>query len=476
MLPDATQNRTAAQESPWLDLLAALILVAGIGAIVSWSWSSPPFEPIADPEGALSLLVSRSMDLEESLDDVSDWERLLFETISGETADWDEVIAWYEELGRHSHDGVIQIRLGILEGEAGELEDLEARLGQWTAPADPLPLYGRLLEAAYLDRRITPAEASRLLAELAEILPPGWFQDRLALRLAERTDDHELSDRTQAGADLREEILLARARGFLLLELLIVALGAGALAVVFVPRLRDPSRVRIGWASVPPRWSGRAGTLVLLRGGAAGILVIVAFTLWGTEGALSQLVMVPLFHAPLLWLAVHHLFRPNGLGFADGLGLRPEQGRGGRLVLAVAALSAAGLMVDWVIAWLAEPLGLSMHWTDWFDPALVWGSAAQAGLTLIDYLVFAPIFEEIVFRGLLFGTLRRRLPFLPAALLSALLFSLAHGYGLLGLVSIGASGMIWAWAYERTGSLLPGMLAHSVNNLLFCLGLMLMLR
>ena len=38
------------------------------------------------------------------------------------------------------------------------------------------------------------------------------------------------------------------------------------------------------------------------------------------------------------------------------------------------------------------------------------------------------------------------------------------------------SGVLWAWIYERTGSLLPSMVAHTVNNLTVALTLTAMLR
>jgi hypothetical protein len=65
---------------------------------------------------------------------------------------------------------------------------------------------------------------------------------------------------------------------------------------------------------------------------------------------------------------------------------------------------------------------------------------------------------------------------LPAAFISAGLFALAHGYGLIGCVSVLWSGFLWAWIYEKTGSLIPGMIAHALNNLLVCLTVMALLR
>jgi membrane protease YdiL (CAAX protease family) len=125
---------------------------------------------------------------------------------------------------------------------------------------------------------------------------------------------------------------------------------------------------------------------------------------------------------------------------------------------------------------VAEPLDLSSHWTEWFDEDLIWGGAAVVTVSLVEYVLFAPLFEELVFRGLLFATLRRRFGFGLSATLSAAIFALAHGYGLLGFASVIFSGLLWAWVYEKTGSLLPGMAAHALNNLMVCLTEMWLLR
>ena len=47
------------------------------------------------------------------------------------------------------------------------------------------------------------------------------------------------------------------------------------------------------------------------------------------------------------------------------------------------------------------------------------GHALLTAMSLVEYVIFAPLFEELAFRGLLFAILRRKLRFLPAALISA---------------------------------------------------------
>ena len=63
-----------------------------------------------------------------------------------------------------------------------------------------------------------------------------------------------------------------------------------------------------------------------------------------------------------------------------------------------------------------------------------------------------------------------------AAGLSAAIFAIAHGYGVLGFAAVFWSGLLWAFAYERTGSLLPSIAAHAADNLMAALGVILALR
>ena len=104
------------------------------------------------------------------------------------------------------------------------------------------------------------------------------------------------------------------------------------------------------------------------------------------------------------------------------------------------------------------------HWTDGFLERLLWDPPWLAAAAALDSVAWAPLVEEIAFRGVLYGTLRTKLDAGPATLLSAVVFAGAHGYGVAGFASVFVSGVLWAVAYERTRSLWPGMLAHAASN------------
>jgi membrane protease YdiL (CAAX protease family) len=79
--------------------------------------------------------------------------------------------------------------------------------------------------------------------------------------------------------------------------------------------------------------------------------------------------------------------------------------------------------------------------------------------------IAAPICEEVCFRGMLFGGLREKLPRVVAALVSAAVFGALHApEGPAVVPPLIAFGFILAVLYEKTGSIVPGMFLHMLNN------------
>jgi membrane protease YdiL (CAAX protease family) len=74
----------------------------------------------------------------------------------------------------------------------------------------------------------------------------------------------------------------------------------------------------------------------------------------------------------------------------------------------------------------------------------------------------APLFEEFIFRGLIFGGLRRSMTLAPAILASAAVFAIVHPPA--SMIPVFGLGLCAAFAYERSRMLLAPMLAHALYN------------
>jgi membrane protease YdiL (CAAX protease family) len=157
--------------------------------------------------------------------------------------------------------------------------------------------------------------------------------------------------------------------------------------------------------------------------------------------------------------------RPNHLFLeAFGFGSRLTQMK----VRATLAMSAAVIGLDGVVltllSYVLPESAQANVWWESLDEKLMFGSASSAILTSLDAVVGAPVVEEIIFRGLLFGTLVGRWGFWPAALGSSLVFASLHGYELEGSISVLTTGTFLCWLYARTGRLWAPMLAHGLLN------------
>ncbi len=92
-------------------------------------------------------------------------------------------------------------------------------------------------------------------------------------------------------------------------------------------------------------------------------------------------------------------------------------------------------------------------------------------LAFLSLVILPPLGEEILVRGYLFSGLRSRWKFVPAMLVTSLLFGLAHlqlGNGTAALWAAGLDtfvlSLVLVYLRESTGALYAGMLVHSLNN------------
>jgi membrane protease YdiL (CAAX protease family) len=98
-------------------------------------------------------------------------------------------------------------------------------------------------------------------------------------------------------------------------------------------------------------------------------------------------------------------------------------------------------------------------------------SPAEQLLIFLSLVILPPIVEELLMRGFLFTSLLKRLKFIPAAIITSLVFASAHlqlgaGAPPLWIAAIDTFTLSLVLCYMRykTGSLWPGIFLHALKN------------
>jgi membrane protease YdiL (CAAX protease family) len=193
---------------------------------------------------------------------------------------------------------------------------------------------------------------------------------------------------------------------------------------------------------------------------ADGLIAALLFFVLQAVVALSQgpqAVTVPLLYKSFIWaggltfLAVRFVhWRTRAVGVPAFFGARAARalalGVGGAVV---AALLGAGYLL------VARHFALLPH-----EPVKDVRLAALAMAPLA--VAAAPVFEEYIFRGLLFGGLRRSVSPSVAALASAAIFAVVHPP--MAVVPVFLMALVAASVYARAGILLAPVIVHAGYN------------
>jgi membrane protease YdiL (CAAX protease family) len=357
-------------------------------------------------------------------------------------------------------------RLKEADREFARLRDLRLKRGERQAPAE-YAAWKRLLTA----KQLSPGEADALRRTLGATRP-----GRFAALAWERL--YQLSGRPQMAVAARRSLAQSALSQTLRVAALIMPLLAGVIAgivfliVLVVVRLvqRVPLLPRTfalpGWLLLEGFILYMALTQFLplalspwlapFRAGSpqTRLAVSVSFNLIADVLCMGVVVFV-LIHARRVGATLAdmglHLQRlaPNiGWGFAAYFMTFP---------LAIAGNQLAERVLKRAIPNLPEP----------YHPISGWLVSSGPELRFALYLlaaVGAPLVEEIFFRGMLYGAIRRHWGVVPGVLLSSFVFAVIHPQVPLGFTALFILGAGMALAYEMTGSLVPGIVLHWLNN------------
>ncbi len=150
-------------------------------------------------------------------------------------------------------------------------------------------------------------------------------------------------------------------------------------------------------------------------------------------------------------LAVAVSVAPLGRAALPALGLRPANWK----YLVFGALGTLALSIG-VSQLGIEPKGVKQV----ID---VLRGPTQIVLVLLLLAVLAPLVEELLFRGLVYGWVAGRWGTIAAWIVSSLAFAAAH-WEPAHVVLVLPLGLLFGWLRRRTDSLLPSLFAHIVNN------------
>jgi membrane protease YdiL (CAAX protease family) len=124
------------------------------------------------------------------------------------------------------------------------------------------------------------------------------------------------------------------------------------------------------------------------------------------------------------------------------------------------------------LKWMAAAVGAYLLFAALYSLAIVEpkqediaDSFGPVPVQVLLIVIAASISEEVCFRGMLFGGLRERLPRVAAALVAGLVFGALHAVtGITAVPPLIFFGFVLCLLYEKTGSIVPGIVLHMMNN------------
>lgn len=169
-----------------------------------------------------------------------------------------------------------------------------------------------------------------------------------------------------------------------------------------------------------------------------------------------------LIYQPIQFIPIWIILRLRGGSLAD-LGLRKAEPN----VLALGCgLMAAALFINLVNNLVMFALGVEVQAQQFTD---LLGSLGHPAFMLIAGIIFAPLFEELVFRGFLFAGLRQKMKWGWAAVISSAIFGAGH-LSIAAFIPTFTLGLLFTYLYQRSNSIWPGIIIHTlINSASLCL-------
>lgn len=447
----------------WVTVFGTFILAGALGLLILMTVLTGPVGILTSPDEVLARVYGSDLDVATAWPKFPH-QRLPLTSLAppAEATELEEAIAHYRELAhvwgpRQS----AKVTLVVLLAEAGKLDEAQSELKR--VPNDASV---EAVRAAYWNEPLP-----KKLPEVMNV-GPTWVADRVWKRLAERKGNAELAQAAAEAPVERGTRILQRLVPVERLFIIVCLIGLGC-AIYW--GVRGFKVVPVSGAMAVAPWPVGRAFAILVRAGVAGLVICIPLFI-GMILGLSWVIVVADFvlYLPLLWLAHRYLYQPWGLSLVRALGLRVASWR--KMIYSTFALTTVEQIIGMGVMVLATAIGFSFSSLESILEDGVVGGQFDLVVIFIGAVILAPVLEEIMFRGILFPSLRARMGMWPAAILSSFIFGAIHLYSPPATVAITLGGIASCVAYERTRSLWPCILAHAANNALAMASMVILYR
>ena len=381
--------------------------------------------------------------------------------------------------------GLYKAKLAVLLAEsnpssnAGTIADLLKQVAQTEGTdeaAAAVRSLGAVLQGAYVEHKVAADAVQGDARTIESAISAGWYRDHALQQLYSVAGNKRLEAQHQSAVDHK---YLSVAVNLLMIIVVIVGASLIGLATIIVQAalssrdkvaLPDEVGLNMSWRTIYSVFIGWFAIEILMSMAyhyLQGSLPSASTQAFGLALSTAITYVLSNLAGPLLiyFLAC----KPQGLSFWKTLHLTFRTSTAGRPKLVAAGILGWCSAVPLVLtaALLANKLfGVQGSDNPVLGQIMQAASASSIPATLTFYLtlgVLAPFFEEILFRGFIYASLKTKIGSSWAIVSSAALFALMH-FDRGGALMLFVIGVVLAFLYERTRSLVPSMICHGMWN------------
>lgn len=223
-------------------------------------------------------------------------------------------------------------------------------------------------------------------------------------------------------------------------------------------------RVIAVWSIALTIWTGAMFFLAQIVVSLVALFFIKQFNLVTNENVVQTVIMAISYVVAIVLIILPPWYLMKSKVGKDGLGLRGLPTWTDILLAPIGYIASmvATMAVLLVIQAFVPSFNLQETQDVGFRMESLYSNADKM-VAFAALVILAPIAEELIFRGYLYGKLRTRLSAIPAIILVSVLFGFMHGQWNVGIV-VGVMSIFLCIARELTGTIYAGILMHMIRN------------